>query len=66
MSAGALYAVVDKLVEEAAELVPVGVRALEGLLEGKAPEEVVTAAEREAIATYSRKLFRETLGKAQG
>lgn len=66
MSRDALVQVVDKIADEAIELIPVAIKALEGLLAGKPPEQVLAHAEREVIARQAQKVFDDALKNAHG
>lgn len=66
MSSPVLREVANKLIEEAPELIPVAVKALQGLLAGDPPEKVLSHAERELIAQRSQRLFDDALKNAHG
>ena len=58
--------VVQELKDEALELVPVAVTALKGLLQGQAPERVLSRAEREALADYAQRRLDAALERGRG
>ncbi len=49
-----LDAAIQELKEEAAELVPIAISAIKGLIQGEPPERVISRAERDALATYAQ------------
>ncbi len=61
-----LLALGEKIIEKAPELVPIAVKALAGMFEGKNVEDVLTRAEREIIGARSQKGFDEALAGAHG
>ena len=66
MTKEAVIAVVEKIAEEAVELLPIAAKALEGLLAGKAPEQVLSQAERATIAKLSQDRFDAALARGKG
>ena len=66
MSNPLLAKLVEKIEDEAIELIPIAVKSLQALLDGKAPEKVLDQAERAIIAQRSQKAFDDALAGAHG
>jgi hypothetical protein len=69
MSRGAeqiLDALVEELKDNAIDLLPVAISALQGLLQGQPPERVLGRAEREALATYAQNRLDRALDRGKG
>jgi hypothetical protein len=58
--------VVQELKDEALELVPIAVAALQGLLKGHPPEQVLSHAERQALADYAQRRLDAALERGRG